>query len=48
MYLEGFQSFDMGYASVLACLVLALGTAVSVGIARGTGYTRMTSEREGL
>ena len=48
MYLEGFTSFDMGYASALAVVLLVLGTALSLLIARVTGYRKMASQREGL
>lgn len=48
MYLTGFSSFQMGYASVLAVLLLAFGTALSLLVVRATGYRRMTSQREGL
>jgi len=48
MYLTGFSAFQMGYASVLSVLLLAVGTALSLLIVRVTGYRRMTSQREGL
>jgi len=48
MYLEGFSSFDMGYASVIATLLLVLGTGLSVFVTRVTGYNRMDSQLEGL
>ncbi|WP_308252173.1 sugar ABC transporter permease [Pseudonocardia sp. KRD291] len=48
MYLTGFRSFDMGYASALAVVLLVLGTALSLLIARVTGYRKMASQREGL
>ncbi len=48
MYLTGFKSFDMGYASALAVVLLVLGTALSLVIARVTGYRKMASQREGL
>ena len=48
MYLEGFRSFDMGYASALAVVLLVLGTALSLFIARVTGYRTMASQREGM
>ena len=48
MYLTGFSSYDMGYASVLAVLLLAVGTTLSLLVVRITGFRRMTSEREGL
>lgn len=48
MYATGFSSFDMGYASVLAVLLLVAGTALSLLIVSVTGFRRMTSQREGL
>jgi xylobiose transport system permease protein len=48
MYIEGFRSFDMGYASVLAVVLLVLGAALSLLIVRVTGYRAMSSQREGL
>lgn len=48
MYLTGFSSFQMGYASVLAVLLLAFGTAVSLLVVRATGFRKMTSQREGM
>lgn len=48
MYITGFSSFDMGYASVLAVLLLAVGTVLSLLIVTVTGFRRMTSQREGL
>ncbi|HEU5005546.1 MAG TPA: sugar ABC transporter permease [Jatrophihabitantaceae bacterium] len=48
MYLEGFSSFNMGYASALAVVLLVIGTVVSLLITRVTGYSKMTSQREGL
>lgn len=48
MYLEGFRAFDMGYASVLAVLLLALGTTLSLIVSRVTGFSKMDSQKEGL
>ncbi|MEE4543350.1 sugar ABC transporter permease [Streptomyces sp. V4-01] len=48
MYLTGFSSFDMGYASVLAVLLLLAGTTLSLLVVRVTGFRRMASQREGL
>jgi len=47
MYIKGFVAFDMGYASVLAVVLVAVGTALSVVVVRLTGYHRMASDREG-
>ncbi|SHM30155.1 carbohydrate ABC transporter permease [Cryptosporangium aurantiacum] len=48
MYQEGFVAFDMGYASVLAVLLVIIGTVLSIVVVRATGYHRMASDREGL
>lgn len=48
MYIKGFVGFDMGYASTLSVLLVAVGTVLSVLIVRATGYHRMVSDREGL
>jgi xylobiose transport system permease protein len=48
MYLEGFRSFDMGYASVLAVVLLVLGAVLSLVVTKVTGYRKMASQREGL
>ena len=48
MYIEGFRSFQMGYAAALAVVLLVIGTALSLLITRVTGYRRMTSQREGM
>jgi xylobiose transport system permease protein len=48
MYKDGFVAFDMGYASVLAVLLVLIGTVLSIIVVRATGYHRMTSDREGL
>ena len=47
MYKQGFRAFDFGYASVLAVILLVLGTAVSVVLTRMTGFAKMESQREG-
>lgn len=48
MYITGFRSFDMGYASVLAVLLLVIGAGLSLVVTRATGYRKMQSQREGL
>ena len=47
MYLTGFRSYDMGKASVLAVVLVAVGLAVSLGLNRITGANRMESQSEG-
>ncbi|MBR8740646.1 carbohydrate ABC transporter permease [Nocardiopsis sp. MG754419] len=48
MYARGFVAFEMGYASAIAVLLVVLGTGLSLLVVRVTGYTRMTSQREGV
>lgn len=48
MYIKGFVGFDMGYASALAVLLVAVGTVLSIVVVRATGYHRMASDREGM
>jgi xylobiose transport system permease protein len=47
MYLEGFRSFQMGYAAALAVVLVVVGAALSLVITRVTGYRSMSSQREG-
>jgi raffinose/stachyose/melibiose transport system permease protein len=47
MYLTGFSANDMGAASVLAVILVALGLLLSWGITKLTGFSRMRSELEG-
>jgi raffinose/stachyose/melibiose transport system permease protein len=46
-YLEGFQSFSFGYASVLAVVLGVLAVVVSLILVRVTGFGEMRSEAEG-
>ncbi|MCO5974403.1 carbohydrate ABC transporter permease [Actinoallomurus soli] len=48
MYNSAFQSFQMGYASVIALVLAALGTALSLVIVRFSGYGKMRSTLEGI
>ncbi|AAZ55653.1 possible binding-protein-dependent transport protein [Thermobifida fusca YX] len=48
MYLKGFSAFEMGYASAIAVLLVAVGTGLSLLVVRVSGYSQMTSEREGV
>lgn len=47
MYLNGFRSYDMGLASVIAVFLIAVGLVVSVGLNRLSGADRMESQMEG-
>ena len=48
MYQDAFVSFNMGYASAIAVILVVVGTILSILIVRATGYHKMSSEREGL
>ena len=48
MYLNAFVSFQMGYASVIALVLAALGTALSLLIVRFSGFGKMRSTLEGI
>ena len=48
MYAEGFQAFEMGYASAIAVGLVLIGTALSLVIVRVSGYGQMRSTLEGL
>ncbi|MFI0350789.1 carbohydrate ABC transporter permease [Actinomadura sp. 9N407] len=48
MYLTGFSSFEMGYASALAVVLVVVGTTLSIVIVRATGFSSMRSRREGM
>ena len=48
MYNQGFVAFDMGYASAIALLLVAIGTGLSLLVVRLSGYSKMTSQREGV
>lgn len=47
MYLNGFRSYDMGLASVIAVFLIAVGLLVSLGLNRLSGADRMESQMEG-
>ncbi|VXC33179.1 Sugar ABC transporter permease [Microbacterium sp. 8M] len=47
MYLTGFVGSNMGAASVLAIILVALGLILSLTLTRLTGFSRMTSDLEG-
>jgi len=48
MYKEGFDSFNLGYASAVAVALVVVATAVSLVMVRLTGFSRMRSTREGM
>ncbi len=48
MYLLGFKSFNMGQASVVGTILLVVGLALSLGLNRLSGSTKMESQVQGL
>ncbi|MEA9984260.1 sugar ABC transporter permease [Subtercola sp. RTI3] len=48
MYKDAFKSFDMGYGSAIALLLVIVATAVSIAMVKFSGYDKMTSTQEGL
>lgn len=47
MYVTGFQQYQLGYASAIALLLVGLGTALSLGLTKYSGFARMRSDQEG-
>ncbi|MFF2243331.1 carbohydrate ABC transporter permease [Arthrobacter sp. NPDC058130] len=47
MYLTGFAGQNMGVASVLAVILVVLGLALSLGLTKLSGFSKMTSDLEG-
>lgn len=47
MYIAGFKSFDMGQAAVLGTVLLVVGLALSLGLNRLSGASRMESQASG-
>ncbi|WP_125626885.1 carbohydrate ABC transporter permease [Streptomyces sp. WAC 00631] len=48
MYTTGFDAFDMGYASAIATILVAIATGISLLLVRLTGFSAMRSTREGM
>ena len=48
MYITAFQNETVGYGSVLAVLLAGIGIILSFVLLRFSGFTRMSSQREGL
>jgi xylobiose transport system permease protein len=48
MYMTAFRDYAMGYASVIALALVALGTTLSLLIVRFSGFARMRSTLEGM
>ena len=48
MYIQGFRSFDFGYASAIATVLVVVATAISLVIVKFSGFAKMRSTMEGL
>jgi xylobiose transport system permease protein len=48
MYTEAFKTFNMGYGSAIAVLLVAVATVISIAMVRLSGYDKMTSTQEGI
>ena len=48
MYIKGFKSYDMGGASVIGVLILAMGIVISLLLNRLSGADKMESQMEGV
>jgi raffinose/stachyose/melibiose transport system permease protein len=48
MYITAFPNESIGYGSVLAILLAFFGVVLSIILLRFTGFTKMSSQREGL
>ncbi|MQA11251.1 MAG: ABC transporter permease subunit [Pseudonocardiaceae bacterium] len=48
MYVNGFESYHMGYASAIAVVLVLFGVAVSMLLVKLSGFTKMRSRMEGV
>lgn len=48
MYIQGFRSFQFGYASAIATVLVFVATAISLVIVKFSGFTKMRSTLEGM
>lgn len=48
MYAEGFQSYEMGYGSAIALVLVVVATILSLVMIRLSGFSRMLSTFEGV
>lgn len=48
MYIRAFQQHEMGYGAVLAVLIAGSGVALSLAVLKLSGFTRMSSQLEGM
>jgi xylobiose transport system permease protein len=47
MYTNGFESYQMGYASAIAVVLVVFGITLSMLLVRLSGFGRMRSRLEG-
>jgi xylobiose transport system permease protein len=48
MYIRGFRSFEFGYASAIATVLVVVATAISLIIVKFSGFAKMRSTMEGM
>jgi xylobiose transport system permease protein len=48
MYIQGFRSFEFGYASAIASVLVIVATGISLIIVKFSGFAKMRSTMEGL
>ncbi|MCU1550682.1 MAG: sugar transporter permease [Glaciihabitans sp.] len=48
MYITGFSANQMGQASVIAIMLCVIGLVLALGLTKFSGFTKMTSQQEGL
>lgn len=48
MYIRGFRSFEFGYASAIATVLVIVATAISLIIVKFSGFAKMRSTLEGM
>lgn len=48
MYIRGFRSFEFGYASAIASVLVIVATAISLIIVKFSGFAKMRSTLEGM
>ena len=47
MYITGFGANNLGYASVIAVILVAIGLAMSLGLNKISGSSKMESDKAG-
>jgi xylobiose transport system permease protein len=48
MYIQGFRSYEFGYASAIATVLVVFATAISLVIVKVSGFAKMRSTLEGM